>query len=344
MSLPQITGIVLVVLAGLLMGSFVWPMKLMKKFQFEHWWFISMLTSLVIVPWTVTLALCPQALKAYASVPTGTLITANLWATGWGIANVLYGLCVVRIGVALSGAILTGIGVSLGVTLPMIVKGTGLFENAPDPTSAAGLAVLSGVGVMVVGVVFAALAGFGRDRALNATTKSSGGFAGGLIMAIVAGVLSCGMGLAFVYSQGPIVEAMKANGASEIPATFAVWAVSLLGGAFINLIYPLILMARKKSFHVLLESGPEVLLAAVIGINMAASIALMGSGMRGLGVLGASVGFGIQQAAQVLGGQGLGFLSGEWRGVAGTPRRQMYVAIAFIVLAALVMAYGSSLS
>lgn len=331
-------------LAGLFVGSGAWPMKLMRTFQFEHWWFIGMLTGLVILPWTVTLLFCPNAFAAYAKVPADTLITANLWAAGWGVANVLCGLCFVRIGVALTGAVLSGLGVSIGVTLPMIVKGSGLFQDSPDITSRAGLTVLAGVGVMLIGVAFAALAGFGRDRVLQKEQKTSGNFASGLIMTVIAGILSCGMGLSFVYGQGPIVAAMKAQGAGEIPATFAVWAACLLSGALINIVYPLHLMARNKSFGVLVQSGPEAALAAIIGINMAANIVLMGTGMRWLGALGASVGFGIQQATQMLGGQGLGFISGEWRGVAGQPRNRMFAAIAILIVAALIMALGNSMT
>lgn len=340
----SLIGILLVAFAGLIVGSGVWPMKLMKTFQFEHWWFIGMLTGLVILPWSVALLFCPNALTAYARVPASTLITANLWGAGWGVANVLCGLCFVRIGVALTGAILTGLGVSIGVTLPMIVKGSGLFQDAPNLTSSAGLTVLAGVGLMLIGVVFAALAGFGRDRALQKEQKTTGSFAGGLLMTVIAGILSCGMGLAFVYGQGPIVAAMKAEGASEIPATFAVWAIGLLGGALVNLAYPFYLMAKNKSFGVLKQSWPEVALAAIIGINMALGIVLMGTGMRWLGALGASVGFGIQQASQMLGGQALGFLSGEWRGVAGQPRNQMYIAVAILIAAATVMACGNSMT
>jgi hypothetical protein len=337
-------GVLLVAFAGIFVGSGAWPMKLMKKFQFEHWWFIGMLAGLVILPWSVTLLTCPDALAAYATVPLKTIITANLWAAGWGIANVLCGLCFVRIGVALTGAILTGLGVSLGVTLPMIVKGSGLFSDAPDAGSPAGLGVLAGVGLMLVGVVFASLAGFGRDQVLKKDQSTSGSFAGGLVMVVVAGVLSCGMSLAFVYGQGPIVEAMKARGAGEIPSTFAVWAVGLMSGALINLVYPLYLMAKNKSFGVLFQSVPELLLASVIGLNTGVGIVLMGTGMLWLGALGASVGFGIQQASQMIGGQGLGFLSGEWKGVNGTPRNQMYLAIAILIVAAIVMAFGNTLT
>ena len=46
----------------------------------------------------------------------------------------------------------------------------------------------------------------------------------------------------------------------------------------------------------------------------------------------------------MLGNQALGFISGEWKGVPGTPRKLMYAAIAVLILAALVMAYGNTLA
>ena len=339
-----VIGILLVAFAGLLVGSGAWPMKLMRQFQFEHWWFLGMLTGLIILPWAVTLLFCPNAFEALAQIPAGTILTANLWAVGWGVANVLSGLCLVRIGVALTGAILTGLGASLGVTLPLIVKGSGLFQDAPDLVSPAGLTVLAGVGVMLLGVGFAALAGFGRERARPQRALNAGSFSGGLIMAAIAGLLSCGMGLAFVYGQGPIMHAMRSAGAAEVPATFAVWAVGLFGGALVNLVYPLFLMARNRSFGVLRRNWTEAALATFMGINLAVGIVLMGAGMRALGALGASVGFGIQQASQMLGSQGLGFLSGEWHGVTGRPRRQMFFAIACLIAAALIMAWGNRLA
>jgi hypothetical protein len=76
---------------------------------------------------------------------------------------------------------------------------------------------------------------------------------------------------------------------------------------------------------------------------MCIAVALGNKGMLLLGALGASVGAGIQQAMQMVGGQGLGFMSGEWKGVDGTPRRQMYVAIVLLLIAAVIMAYSNTL-
>ncbi len=341
MTVTTIFGVLLVALAGLLIGSCTWPFKLMRQFRFEHWFFVGTLVGLWILPWSVTLLFCPRPFAAYATVPWSALLLSNLFATGWGVANVLCCLCFVRIGVALTMAIFAGLGGAVGVTVPIIFKGTGKFRNSPDLGSPASCWLLAGVAVMLVGVVFAAVAGFGRDRLLQKHPEHAGGFLGGLLMSIVSGILSCGMALAFVYSQGPIVEAMTRNGAGHVPANLSVWAVGLFGGALVNVIYPAWLLTRERSWGVLAANWRELVLASVIGLNLILGVSLLGLGMLMVGALGASVGAGVLQAMQVLGGQGLGFISGEWRGIGGRPRWQMYVAIALLLVAVGLMALGS---
>lgn len=200
-------GVFVVALGGLVMGSGAWPFKLMRKFQFEHWWFVGMFVGLVAMPWAITLLGCPGAIEGLRRVPLEAILLANVFALGWGVANVLCGLCFVRIGVALTGAILAGLGVSVGSIVPLVFKGSGGFEDAPDLLSRAGLTVIFGVAVMLAGVVTAAKAGFARDRELAKAAQPSGGaFLGGLVMTIVAGVLSTGTAFVFIYSQGPIVS------------------------------------------------------------------------------------------------------------------------------------------
>jgi hypothetical protein len=410
--METVLGVLVASLAGLTMGTGIWPMKLMRTYQFEHWWLVAMLTGLIIVPWSITLVAFPHVWAAYRDVPVSTLITANLFAICWGVANVLFGLCCIRIGVALTGAILTGLGASISVTLPMIFKGSGLFKDSPGVTSPAGLTVLTGVGVMLIGVVLASLAGFGRDRELKKLQQHSGRFWVGLIMTIIAGITSAGIALAFVYAQGPIVARMnvlKAGGTMELAVTnnkslngsyrvasdgtislqqlgpvpvagmsakaaadkiagllklpqepeseaavrvetanilaiFPVWAVALFGGAVINIVFPVYLLTKNRSWGVLLMSWRELTLSIIIGAQFCLAIVLIGKGMILLGALGASVGSGIQQALQMIGGQGLGFVSGEWRGVHGRPRRQMYCAIAVLLVASIIMAYSNTMA
>jgi hypothetical protein len=407
----MIFGILVVAAAGLIMGSGAWPFKLMRSYQFEHWWFVGMLVGLVLMPWAITLLGCPDAFEGLARVPIGALVKANLFAFGWGIANVLCGLCFVRIGVALTGAILAGFGVAVGAVVPMIFKATGQFEDAPDVFSTAGLVALLGIGVMLVGVAMASLAGFGRERVLSTSQRAEGNFLGGLIMAAIAGILSTGTSFTYIYTQEyvlpnlSIVEAesrvkvvvkgdlslsgdyavradgaialgtlgevkvggLRANDAAGLiaeklrartpgveakvrvetgstAADFGVFAVGLLAGAFVSIGYAVILLTRNRSWGVLLAHPGELLLAVIIGVNFSVAVALMGKGMLLLGALGGSVGWGIQQAMQMTGNQAVGFLSGEWRGVHGRPRRQMYLAIAILMVAATIMAASNKLA
>jgi len=284
-------GMMLAAMAGVLVGAAPWPVNIIRRLQYEHWAFVAMLIGLVLVPWAVTLIGCPNALAAYRAVPGVTLIKANLFSLSWGLANILGLISFLMIGISLTSGLLIGMGVSIGVVVPMIFKASGTFENAPNLGSPAGMTVLAGVAVMLAGVVLVTLAGFGREKALAQAGHKSGKFVVGFILSILAGILSVGFSFAFVYSQAPIVAAMKAQGASEVPANFAVWAVGLLGGALINVLYPVMLMTRRRSWSMLAGNAKEVALAGVYGLTLVLGFACMGKGMILLGVLGASVGF-----------------------------------------------------
>jgi hypothetical protein len=353
------------------------------------------------------------------------------------------------------------------VLTPMIFKAEGgQFENAPGVLSSAGGTILAGVGVMLVAVILASLAGFGRDRQLQKAQKTTGSFAVGLVMTVIAGVTSAGLWLAFIYCSGPIqsrvcfveigteielsvtsnkepcekklcekfsvgkdgtiaikdaktaeiakldkateketaktiakalngkypvgkdgtialknaaensvaikgiepieVAGLSAKDASdkiagilELPqpsdrpnvmlktpnvlAVFPVWAAGAFSGAMLNLLYPAFFMTRRKSWGVLLTNWKEFGLTAIMGLQTVLALSLPGKGMLMIGALGAAIGTGIQQAMQMVGGQGTGFISGEWRGVRGKPRWQMYCSIALLIIAAFIMAYSEKL-
>jgi hypothetical protein len=344
MDQTQLLGVLLVVLAGLCMGSANWPMKLMTSFGYEHFAFMSMVFNVMLI-WIVTLVFCPDAIAAYRTIDPMVLVWSNLFSMFWGVANVLFFLCLMRIGFSLTGGILTGVGVSVGVITPMVFKGSGLFHNAPNLFSPPGYTIMVGVAIMLVGVLLASLAGYAKHNASGkAETTGGGGFGLGLLMVIVAGVLSAGISFSFVYSQGPIVAAMQARGASGFAANVAVWAVGLAGGLLINILYPAYLLTRNKSWAVLGTSPFQVFLCLIIAFGTMLAIVLMGQGMLFLGALGASVGFGVQQAMQMLGGQAVGFISGEWRGVPGKALSMMIGAVVILILAACIMAYGNSLA
>ena len=339
-------GVVLVVISGFAISGSAWAIKRMRGFRYEQWGFVAMFSGLLLTPWVVTLLFCPDALGAYRSVGLRVLVMSNLFSLSWGIANVLYMMCLERIGLSLTNGILSGIGASVGVVVPMIFKASGTFQDAPGLGSAAGLTVLLGVAVMLIGVVLASLSGIGRERLQTGEkgAQRANSFLVSLIMIVSAGVLSTGISFSFIYSQGPIVEAMKQRGAGDMAANVAVWAAGLAAGAALNVIYPAWLMFRRRSFGVLCEHARDIPLAIIFGVIFFAGFPIMGKGMLLLGALGASVGFGLQQASLLLGGQIVGFLSGEWKWVSGAPLAQIRWAIVLLVCAAAIMSVGNALT
>jgi hypothetical protein len=344
MNAEALAGLLVVTLAGFLVGTMTWPMKVARKLDFEHQWLPAMLVGLMVMPWTITLIGCPDAFAAYAEVGAGTILTANAFSIAWGVANVILGICVARIGAGLTFAILTGVGATIGVLTPTIFKGTGLFAQAPGLMSPAGLTVLCGSAVMLTGVVLTARAGRLRGGAGAKSDPKAQGSLGPIALAALAGVLSAGISFTFVFSQGPIVEAMAKRGASPMVANASVWAVALLGGATVNVVYPLWLLVRNKSWAKYRGATGQAALSSLIGIQFFLGVLLLGKGMLLLGALGASVGFGIQQGMQILGGQTVGLFSGEWRGAPPAASRTMIWATAVLLGAAALMAVGNTLA
>ena len=341
--MTALTGIILVVSAGLLIGSMSWPMKVCPNLSFGHMWLTGMVAGLLIAPWTLSLLAVPDLFGAYAQVPLATLLKANFFSLAWGIANILFGISVTRIGASLSMAILTGIGASLGVTLPMILKGSGLFAGAPSLFSTPGAVVLAGVAIMLGGVMLCARSGRLRESAAGASTARRGSYTANMLIITLCGVLSAGISFTFIFSQDEIVRAVSAKGAGPVAANASVWAIALLAGMAVNVVYPAILIAREGSWAKFVQHPGQIFLSALIGIQFFAGVLLMGQGMLALGVLGASVGFGMSQGMQIVGGQILGFLSGEWLGAPQKARSLILAALVLLLAAAVILALANTL-
>lgn len=345
----MIWGLLLVTLAGFGTGTIAWPIKLIRNFHFELFLFAFMFTGIILIPWLVMLFGVAQPWQLIKDIGFTPLLVSNLFSISWGIANVIYLICVVRIGAALTGAILSALGMCVGVLLPMIIKGSGLFQQAPDIFSNAGITVIAGLVVLIIGVVLVSIAGFQREKRLKSEDASvrrrqaSGNFLQGLLLVIMAGLLSSGISLAFVYSQDTIMQAVVLQSGNDVIANFSVWALGMFGGGLVNTGYAVYLMFKNNTGSTFFKRKQELVYGGVIGLQFILSIVALGKGMVLLGVLGASVGFAIQQSMQIIGNQVVGFVGGEWRGIGGKPLITMYVSLAVILMAVTILAVSRNM-
>ena len=72
-----VVGIVAATIAGLGTGTCLWPMKLIRKLRFEHYWFVGMIP-LIIIPWLIVLTTVSDPLGVF-----GELIAARIRLGRW---------------------------------------------------------------------------------------------------------------------------------------------------------------------------------------------------------------------------------------------------------------------
>src|SRR5580704_15352410 len=133
-----LTGLILVLLSGVMAGSALSPIKFVRKYRFENYWLIYGLTSTVVIPWALALSATPHLFGIYSQLPWKVLLLPPAFAFSWGIASMLGGLCVSRIGLSLSYALVIGMGASAGSLMPL------LYFSPQTLHTAAGHSILLG--------------------------------------------------------------------------------------------------------------------------------------------------------------------------------------------------------
>lgn len=139
------------------------------------------------------------------------------------------------------------------------------------------------------------------------------------------------------------MQAVALKGGNDVIANFSVWALGMFGGGLVNIGYAVYLMLKNNTGRTFFKRKQELVYGGVIGLQFILSIVALGKGMVLLGVLGASVGFAIQQSMQIIGNQVVGFVGGEWRGVGGKPLVTMYTALAIVLVAVVILAISRNM-
>lgn len=340
-------GLAFIFASGMMAGSTLSPIKFMRRYRFENYWLIHSLVGTVIIPWTLALATIPNLIRIYVSMPLHALVLPPLFAFSWGIASTLGGLCVARIGLSLTYAFVIGFGAAAGALVPL------LYFSPDTLFTSAGHFILAGVAVMILGLFVVARAGHAKEQKERVATETSdqrgsvsvikGSFLVGLTMAIIAGILSAGLNFSFAFG-GRIEQAAISAGASRNDATYALWALAMVGGMIPNLAYPLILCVRNRSWTVF-RSGArtDMPLSILMGTLFMGSTTIYGLGALRLGALGTSVGWAIMQIMQIVVGNMGGWLTGEWKLAGFTATRNMIAGLLILTIASIGMAFGNYL-
>ncbi len=343
-SLP--IGIGLTLIAGLMSGNCMLPMKFNRHWKWENTWLIFSVVSLVIVPWALALGLVDHLFECYRALTSFELAIPFLFGTGWGIAQVLFGISVQRLGLGLAYAVIVGLGALLGTLVPLFaqhrshVDGKALFE------------ILFGVAVMIIGIGLSTWAGqirerdtrgrlpSERDNSMKAQPSPASGYFAAVLLAILCGVMAPMLNFSFAFGQDIANQALRL-GNSQLHAAYAVWPIGLAGGFLPNIAYSLFLLQRNKSWPAFTAASPDALLSTLMGVLWMGAFALYGMSAVYLGALGTSIGWGLFQIFMIMTATLSGVWTGEWIRGSRTSRTLLVSGLACLTCATALLAMGN---
>jgi len=328
-------GFSLLFLAGAINGSFTLPMKFTRKWAWENTWAIWTILALFVFPFLLAYSTVPQLSSAYAQAGAGVVLMVAACGAGWGIAQVLFGLAVEAIGIALTFSIVLGLSAAVGSLIPLV-------RLHPDKVvSSAGLAVISGVALVLIGVSICALAGRKREAALGAT-RARTSIAKGLVFCTLSGLTAALMNLGLAFGS-PILEAAQKNGAPKLWSSNAAFLPLMLAGGVPNLVYCIYLMRKNNTRNRFREagSGSHWFLAALMAISWFGSTILYGASTTTLGQLGTVLAWPLFMTLIVITATICGVVTGEWKDAGSQPFRMMVSGVVVLIAAIFVLGLSS---
>jgi L-rhamnose-H+ transport protein len=248
------------------------------------------------------------------------------------VAQVLFGLALDKIGIALTFSIVLGLSAAMGSLIPLIrLHSDRLFTRG-------GFMSLAGIALVLAGVAASAVAGTIRDRGKQTGMAKNGAAGVGLVMAIVSGVCASMMNVGFAYGA-PLAAAAGTRGGNSLWVTDAVWVPLLAGGAVPNVLYCIYLLAKRKTAANYTSSSfaRNLPLACAMGILWFGSSVLYGIATAFLGELGPVVGWPLFMSLIVIVATLLGLWTGEWRGAARSAFRVQGFAVLVLIAAVIVL-------
>jgi L-rhamnose-H+ transport protein len=350
--MSNITGLVLLVLAGIMNATFSLPMKFTKRWAWENTWLVWSLFALVMLPPLIAYATVPDMGTVYRQAGTGIVLAVALFGAGWGVAQVLFGLALEIIGIALTFSIVLGLSAAMGSLIPL------LRLHHDRIVTPAGLTALGGIVLVLAGVAVCAAAGRMREKAaavdeqaaiagpaaqiklVNQPRKTA--FATGLLIAVASGICASMMNFGIAFG-GPILDAATHAGAKPYFTVNAVWLPLLLAGAVPNVMYCIYLMQRNQTASNYAQRGTAVyvLLALIMACFWFGSSLLYGASLAQLGELGAVLGWPLFMSLIVIVASVLGVVTGEWRAAGPRPLRLQMCGVGVLIVAVVVLSRAS---
>ncbi len=253
-------GLLPIIVAGLINGSFVVPSRYIQNTSSDKIWFYYSLIGLAIIPWLILLFLSGSILHDYSMLSDriwGCIILGGLI---FGVGQFCFSKAIAKIGIALSFAINLGIGVTIG-TMFVVLHDSAFFTTR-------GFFVTLAVILIICSLIFYYFSQRNAEQA-------KGHYQAGWLLASFAGIASGLQNVTFM------VVGIYENTQLQSVNSFWVWPPFLLSAAIpMGLLF--FYQMKRKQESVLLRNLKYLVLIFLMGLCFTGSLVLYSSGMSQL--------------------------------------------------------------
>lgn len=356
MSSNPMLGSLIFALGGLAGAVFAVPFRKIKDAKYESYWLVYALAGLLVFPFVLGLATCPNALKVIGGAKPGVLAQCIGFGALWGLGGLTWGLMIRYLGIGLGLAIGCGLCSATGTLIPPIVTG-----HAGDLVKDAGACtVLAGVVGSLLGIALVGLAGKFKEGELTEEQKKASvaefDFKKGMLVALFSGIASAGMNFG-LQSGGALEAAAKEFGTPAAWCGMPVLMVVLWGGLAVNVAWCLWQNKKNDSFGDYAKMlgvksakcGCEkkcggnfsaLVLASLAGIIWACQFACQKVGEPQMGDM-KYIGFAVVMGSSIFFSSILGIFMGEWKGTGAKTKGCLALGILVLLISFCVISYGS---
>ena len=245
---------------------FYTPHHKVRKWSWETYWLVQATCSWLVAPVVGAILTVPHYSAVLAEAPKDAMLRSFLLGAAYGIGGTAFGVSLRYIGYALTYSMAVGISTVLGTLIAAHDQGK-LMTLLGDR---AGLVVLGGMALGVVGISLAGLAGFRKEGDLKLRPEVQGEFAlmKGIVLCVVAGVLSAVFNSSLLAGQ-PIADVARDHGAGQWEGN-AIYPFAM-GGAFVTTtVYCLYLAVSRNTLSELVTAPAQARLSLVLNYLLAA--------------------------------------------------------------------------
>ena len=336
-------GLLIVVTAAFLQGSFAVPMSYARNWKWENSWMIFSIFGMIVFNLLFSLISIPNLIQVYQSASLSAFLVPLIFGLIFGISAVSFGLGIAAVGFALGYAIMLGLLLGVGTFIPMVVL------HPEEILTTKGILILIGLLVTLVGIGLSAFAGIRKEREQGGKTGEITRIAKislkiGILLCIINGLCGSAINIGFSMSRS-LLETAIAHGAHENWAGNAIWAVLFTSGGILNILYCGYQIGANKTAKNYKAQGSlkNLIFILVMSVMWIGSFILYGVGATMMGNWGTVIGWSVYMALSIAVANLWGIFQGEWSGASRKTKMLMAQGLLILLCAIVIFSYSGTI-